>query len=201
MAGRIQEDDLASFHLDPVGADVLRDASRLPRRDVGLADGVEQRSLAVIDVPHDGHNRGPLFQVLRAVRLFDFVNHFLFVTDDGGLSAESARHLGGRLRVEGLVNRGEDAFVEQLLDNVPGARLKLLGKFLDADALADRDAPGDRHFNRRRGPGRRSNSTMGEECRRTRWTRRRHSSGGRGPCKGLRPRGAGISSASGSPRR
>ena len=39
---------------DVVGADVLRDAAGLAGDDVGLADRVEQRRLAVVDVTHDG---------------------------------------------------------------------------------------------------------------------------------------------------
>ena len=61
---RIEEDNLATegrrirlgdLHL--VGADVLGDAARFAARDVGLADGIEQRRLAVIDVAHDRDHR------------------------------------------------------------------------------------------------------------------------------------------------
>ena len=61
VARRIEEDDLAArsrraflgeLHL--VGADVLRDAAGFACRHIGFANGVEQRSLAVIDVAHDG---------------------------------------------------------------------------------------------------------------------------------------------------
>ena len=50
-----------------VGADVLRDAARLAGGDVGLADGVEQARLAVVDVAHDGDDRRPRLEVLRLV--------------------------------------------------------------------------------------------------------------------------------------
>ena len=43
--------------VDLIGADVLRDAAGLAGGDVGLADGVEQRRLAVVDVAHDGDDR------------------------------------------------------------------------------------------------------------------------------------------------
>ena len=58
VAGRIDEGDLAAErrrHL--IGADMLRDAAGFARNHVGLADGVEQRGLAVVDVTHDGHDR------------------------------------------------------------------------------------------------------------------------------------------------
>ena len=43
--------------LDLVGADVLGDAARLTGDDVGVADLVEQRRLAVVDVAHDRDDR------------------------------------------------------------------------------------------------------------------------------------------------
>src|SRR3954453_12423107 len=42
---------------DLVGADVLRDATGLAGHHVGVAQGVEQLGLAVVDVTHDGHHR------------------------------------------------------------------------------------------------------------------------------------------------
>ncbi len=42
---------------DLVGADVLGDAAGLFLADVGLADGVQQSGLAVVDVTHHGHHR------------------------------------------------------------------------------------------------------------------------------------------------
>ena len=57
VAGRVEEGDLAALELDLVGADVLGDAARLAGGDVGLADGVEQRGLAVVDVAEDAHHR------------------------------------------------------------------------------------------------------------------------------------------------
>ena len=47
----------AALGLDVVRADVLRDAARFAAGHVGLADGVEQRGLAVVDVTHDGDDR------------------------------------------------------------------------------------------------------------------------------------------------
>ena len=42
---------------DVIRADVLRDSAGFARDDVRLADVVEQRRLAVIDVTHDGDDR------------------------------------------------------------------------------------------------------------------------------------------------
>ena len=68
VARRVEEGDLlAGLQLDLIGADVLRDAARLARHDVGLAQGVEQRRLAVVDVTHDGHDRRTRFKVIVVV--------------------------------------------------------------------------------------------------------------------------------------
>ena len=51
-----------------VGADVLGDAAGLARDDVGLADGVEESRLAVVDVTHDGDNRRTRLELLVRLR-------------------------------------------------------------------------------------------------------------------------------------
>ena len=64
---------------------------------VGRADGVEQRSLAVIDVAHDGdHRRAPL-AILVDFGLLDLLHGFFFVADFVGGSAEIARQILGQL--------------------------------------------------------------------------------------------------------
>ena len=58
VAGRVDEGDLAARgrgHL--IGADMLGDAAGFAAHHIGLADGVEQRGLAVVDMAHDGHDR------------------------------------------------------------------------------------------------------------------------------------------------
>ena len=57
VARRVEEDDLPAALLDVIRADVLRDAARFAAGDVRLADGVEERGLAVVDVTHDGDDR------------------------------------------------------------------------------------------------------------------------------------------------
>ena len=60
VARRVEERDLAPVgHVDLVGADVLGDAAGLGVDDRRLADGVEERRLAVVDVAHDGDDRRP----------------------------------------------------------------------------------------------------------------------------------------------
>ena len=121
VARRVEEDDLAAggrraflgeLHL--VGADVLGDAAGFAGGNVGFADGVEQRGLAVIDVAHDGdHGRTRHFEL---AGVFGFENFFdglvgdlFFVADDGGRGAELGGHVLDHLGVERLVDGDEDA--------------------------------------------------------------------------------------------
>ncbi len=103
VAGRVQEGDhlLAVVHL--VGADVLGDAAGLARRHLGLADGVQQRGLAVIDVAHDRHHRRAIDHVALLVLEDRFDFNIVGCMDDLDLLAELLRqHLdrvvGERLR-------------------------------------------------------------------------------------------------------
>ena len=59
--------------VDLVGADVLGDAAGLARGDLGLADRVQQRGLAVVDVTHDGHDRRAPLEILFGVVVDDLV--------------------------------------------------------------------------------------------------------------------------------
>ena len=152
----IEEDDLATEggrvglgDCDLVGADVLRDAAGFACRDVGRADGIEQRGLSVIDVAHDGDDRraddfdhaGGVFE-----EAFDgLVLQLLFDGDDGGVGAELARDVLDQLAFERLVHGDEDAPHQQGSDQVLAANIELLGEVLHADAFGHRDGAGDRH--------------------------------------------------------
>ena len=69
VARRVEERDvLAARQRDVVRADVLRDAARLAGDDVRLADVVEQRRLAVVDVTHDRDDRADAARDPRACR-------------------------------------------------------------------------------------------------------------------------------------
>ena len=63
--GRVEEDDALAVVVDLARADVLGDAAALAGGDLGRADGVEQARLAVVDVAHHGHDRGPRQQERR----------------------------------------------------------------------------------------------------------------------------------------
>ena len=101
-----------------VGADVLRDAARFASGNVGGADRVEQRGLAVVDVAHDRDHRrtrrrlrGAFLSALGGC--VDIFRSLLFEGDHFGLGAEEARHLARQFGIERLVDGGENAAPQQ----------------------------------------------------------------------------------------
>ena len=130
---RIEEDDLAAkgrriclADTDLVRADVLRDAAGFAGRNIGFANRIEQRRLAVIDVAHDGDYRRTrdfeLVGVFLGEEVFDgFVRHLVFEADDLGVGAELARDILHQFAVERLVHCDEDAAHEQRRDQILAA--------------------------------------------------------------------------------
>ncbi len=155
VARRVEEDDLAAGsrraflgEANLVGADVLGDAAGFAGGNVGFADGIEQRGLAVIDVAHDGDHGCTRYLELAGIfgfeHFFDgLVRQFFFVADDGGAGAELGGDVLHHLGVERLVHGDEDAAHEQRRDQVLGANFELLGQVLHADAFGHRDLAGD----------------------------------------------------------
>ena len=105
-----------------VRADVLGDAARLARGDAGLADVVQQRGLAVVDVAHDGDDRRTgeeiLLGILNVLVLEGVLGglgqlHFQFHAEFG------ADQLRG-VEVQFVVDGGDDAQHHQLFDDLAG---------------------------------------------------------------------------------
>ncbi len=63
VARRVDEADRLLARVNLIRADVLGDSSCLAGDHLGRANGVEQRSLPVINVAHDRDDRGALLQV------------------------------------------------------------------------------------------------------------------------------------------
>ena len=122
-----------------VGADALGDAASLSLGDVGAADVVEQRGLAVVDVSEHGHDGRSLAQVGRVVGLFldgaedvDRGGRFVHRDDIAGLfGIEAAIHGddGRGAVVERLGDVGHDAVGHQGLDDRDGRLVQQIGEF------------------------------------------------------------------------
>ncbi len=144
MARSVDKDNLLAFQIHLVCADMLRNSAGFAPRHVGFANGVQQRGLAVIHMSHDRDHGRALHHVFGIFGLIDYSHGFHFVADGGGGCAELAGHFGGQLGIEGLVDGGEDAAVEQLLDHQVGFDVELLGQLFDRDALRNCDLAIDR---------------------------------------------------------
>ena len=153
-------------HFDLVRADVLGDAAELARGDFGVADGVQQRGLAVVHVAHDGDDgragdrpgdllarlggddgdaRGGGRSPIGGGRRGRGVRLGLAGGDDVDGDLVALRQPGHHFRAEFLVERGEDAQAHQLFLDVGGR---------DADQrrkIFQRDDVGDVHLARRLG--------------------------------------------------
>ena len=126
------------FLLDLVGADMLGDAARLAGDDIGLADRVEERRLAVVDVAHDGDHRGARLEIL------DRVGGDEQARLDVGLgdAADAVAHLLGDdlggVGVDHVGRLDQLALLHHQLDHVHGALRHAVGELLDGDRLGDR---------------------------------------------------------------
>jgi hypothetical protein len=154
VTGRVEKSNLREFlfalrvrHGNGVGADVLRDAAGLARRDVRFADDVEQRGFAMIHVAHDGHDRRARLEVFQLVVNVEF-DFFLDRVDNAfalrplfnfKLEAVFCAKLLGDFFVNRLIDGGENTELDQIADDDERLLLELLGKLADDDRRLDDD--------------------------------------------------------------
>src|SRR5712692_8544731 len=139
VARRIHEHNALVIHGDLIRADVLRDSAGLAPGHVGFPNGIEQAGLAVVYVAHHGHDRRTRREILGLFFLGDLLDHLFFKRDYLDDAVERLRETGGRGSVERLVDAGEDAAVEQDLQDVLGANVELSGQVADRDAFRNGD--------------------------------------------------------------
>jgi hypothetical protein len=142
---RVDEGDRRALVHGLVRTDVLRDAARLTRHDVGVADGVEQRGLAVVDVTEHRDDRcaglevGVVFFVVVAEQRLELELGFLTRFDEEHLGAEG---LGDELHhlVSQRLRAGDHlARVEQQPHEVGSGAVQLGRELLDGAAALDHD--------------------------------------------------------------
>ncbi len=99
---------------------MLGNAARLTRRHRGLADVVQQRRLAVVNVPHDGNNRRSTHSFGAAIIgdglvevLFDGIGRH----EPGGVAKLFHQQCCGIL-IEHLIDGCHNAHLEQTLDQL-----------------------------------------------------------------------------------
>ncbi len=143
VAGGVDEGDLLAVLLDLVGADMLGDAAGLAGDHIGLADGVEQRRLAVVDMAHDGDDRRTRLEIGRIVGLGKEPEFDVRLGD----AAYGVSHfLGNQLRqvgVDDVVDLEKLPLLHEQLDDVDAALGHAVGELLDGDRLGDDHFTGD----------------------------------------------------------
>ena len=118
MARRIEESDgLARLGPHFVGSNVLRDAARFALGHARVADVVEQRSFAVVDVTHNGHDRRTRPQIFFNVAGIDG-NFLLFGRQELYVKAKLVGNHSNCFRVEALVDGHEHAHAQAHLDDL-----------------------------------------------------------------------------------
>ena len=144
VARRVEEGDLPAVDLGLVGADVLGDPAGLGLDDRGLADRVEQRRLAVVDVAHDRDDRRARDERLLGV----VVGLRLDVVVVGVLDLDLALELGGDQLDLGvgqrLGRRLHRVHVHQHLDQLSHRDAERLREVAHRDAGLDGHGPGGR---------------------------------------------------------
>ena len=112
MAWRVEEGDAALFGVDMISADMLRDTTCLTGRDLGASNIVEQRGLAVIDMPHNRNNRGTCNLITRQLFIFEQGIVDLAVADGSCSVAQLFHHQDRRILIDDLVDRNHGAHIE-----------------------------------------------------------------------------------------
>ena len=133
----VEEGDVASVgELDVVRADVLGDAAGLACDDVGLADVVKERGLAVVDVAHDGHDGRTADEVFLAVLFLMYgVGHL--GGDEFGGESEFLGHDVDGLCVKALVDGHHHADVHTGGDDAVDGHVHHHGQFVGRHEFGD----------------------------------------------------------------
>ena len=131
----VDEGDQAVVDRDLRGADRLRDAAGLALGDARVADGVEKRRLAVVDVTHDGDHRRAGLEVGGVVVEGEGV--LLLLRHDLDVAPEVVGHELDELVGHRLGEGERGAEQEQALDDVVGGDAEKLGELADRGALRD----------------------------------------------------------------
>ena len=144
MARRIDKGDLlAASQAHAIGADVLRDPAGLATGDIGFAQRVEKRCLAVIDMAHDRDDRGPRFERLWKILLAAEPHFNIGLGNAPQAVPKLPDDEFGGVGVDCLIDRRHHAHAHQRLDHVGAALGHAVCQLLDSDRFGDDDLAQD----------------------------------------------------------
>ena len=144
MARRVDEGDLlAAGPGYLICADMLGDAARFMSGHIGLAHGIEQRRLAVVDMAHDGDDGRPRFEGRWVVDVAAQAQLDVRIADPAQAMTEFVDDQFGGIGIQALVDRRHDPHLHQRLDDVRAALSHAAGQLLHGDALGNDDIADD----------------------------------------------------------
>ena len=140
----VDDRDVALLGVDFVSADVLGDAAGFALGDLALADGVDKRSFAVVNVSHEDDDGSPggffrgefLFVSFLAESLL--LEIFLFALDLN-IDVQFGGGQDDMVFIQGAVDVQHLAHLEENFDDVANFDADLLGEVPDADRNGDFD--------------------------------------------------------------
>ena len=144
VAGGVQKGDFVALIVHLVSADVLGNAADFPVGDMGVADGVQQAGLAVIDMAQDGHYRRAGAEIGGGFRpaAADQRALFRYRLGDPGADAIGGRNQGGHFVVDNLVHGHHNPVSHQLLDDIHRALVNQFRQVLDRQGLRQHQGAG-----------------------------------------------------------
>ena len=139
VTGGIQEGDGTTVHLHLISTDVLGDAARFAGDNAGFTNGIEDRGLAVVDMPHDHHDGGT--GLLRLLLILHLKQAVLDGDDDllGDLGADLHGDKGSGIKVDDIADGSHDAQTHQLLDDLACLHLEGERQLADGHFLGQGD--------------------------------------------------------------
>jgi hypothetical protein len=142
VARSIDKDDSAAIDSRFVCTDVLRDSARFAGSHFGFADCVEEAGFSVVHVSHHGNYRSARLLIARPDFLdLLFLHDLFFEADYLHDSVERFGETRRRRRVQCLVDAGENAAVEERLQQFLRTNVELFGQLANRDSLSDRYFP------------------------------------------------------------
>ncbi len=140
VSGRIEEDDLVSVAFYGIGPDVLGDPACFLIDDASLADAIKQRGFSVVDVSHDGDDRGAVEKFVGAIGFFALVqDSFFFEADVLDVVVEVFCEASCFFDGQGLVDGGHESLFEEFHDQFSCFDAHAMGQFAHGDRFIDFD--------------------------------------------------------------
>ena len=143
VSGGVEEGDGLAVYLNAVRADVLGDSARFTRGYVGVADSVENRGLAVVDVTHNNNNGRSADEV--GLVVLAVVDNFLLDCNNDlffNLCVELHGDKRGGVEVDCVGSGNHGAHEERLFNDLGNRSFKAQSQLVYRDFVGDLDGDG-----------------------------------------------------------